>query len=113
MLEVLRDVHLEDLIGKDGLATDVGEGGAKLSGGQKQRIGIARALLKDSELMLFDEPTSSLDIPNEKGLLMTIDENFGDKTVVMISHRNSTLGACCRVCKVRDGWVAEEKRAAE
>ena len=58
--------------------------------------------------MLFDEPTSSLDILNEKGLLMTIDRNFTDKTVVMISHRNSTLGACSRVCKVKDGKIMGE-----
>jgi ATP-binding cassette subfamily C protein len=83
--------------------TKAGELGGRLSGGEKQRIGIARTLLKDSDLMLFDEPTSSLDILNEKGLLMTIDENFADKTVVMISHRNSTLGACSRVCKMRGG----------
>ena len=93
--------------------TRAGELGGRLSGGEKQRIGIARTLLKDSELMLFDEPTSSLDILNEKGLLMTIDQNFADKTVVMISHRNSTLGACGRVCKVREGKVAEEKLASE
>ena len=90
--------------------TRAGELGGRLSGGEKQRIGIARTLLKDSDLMLFDEPTSSLDILNEKGLLMTIDENFKDKTVVMISHRNSTLGACGRVCKVRDGRIAGEEK---
>ena len=89
--------------------TRAGELGGRLSGGEKQRIGIARTLLKDSELMLFDEPTSSLDILNEKGLLMTIDQNFADKTVVMISHRNSTLGACSRVCKVRDGKIVGEE----
>ena len=89
--------------------TKAGELGGRLSGGEKQRIGIARTLLKDSDLMLFDEPTSSLDILNEKGLLMTIDENFRDKTVVMISHRNSTLGACGRVCKVLDGKIAGEE----
>ena len=88
--------------------TRAGELGGRLSGGEKQRIGIARTLLKDSELMLFDEPTSSLDILNEKGLLMTIDRNFTDKTVVMISHRNSTLGACSRVCKVKDGQIMGE-----
>ena len=88
--------------------TRAGELGGRLSGGEKQRIGIARTLLKDSELMLFDEPTSSLDILNEKGLLMTIDQNFDDKTVVMISHRNSTLGACDRVCRVREGKIAGE-----
>ena len=89
--------------------TRAGELGGRLSGGEKQRIGIARTLLKDSDLMLFDEPTSSLDILNEKGLLMTIDRNFTDKTVVMISHRNSTLGACGRICKVRDGKVVAEE----
>ena len=89
--------------------TRAGELGGRLSGGEKQRIGIARTLLKDSDLMLFDEPTSSLDILNEKGLLMTIDRNFTDKTVVMISHRNSTLGACGRICKVRDGKVVGEE----
>ena len=88
--------------------TKAGELGGRLSGGEKQRIGIARTLLKDSKLMLFDEPTSSLDILNEKGLLMTIDQNFADKTVVMISHRNSTLGACSRVCHVKDGQVEWE-----
>ena len=91
--------------------TKAGELGGRLSGGEKQRIGIARTLLKDSELMLFDEPTSSLDILNEKGLLKTIDENFADKTVLMISHRNSTLGACSRVCRIRGGRVVGEDRA--
>ena len=47
-------------------------------------------------------------ILNEKGLLMTIDQNFTDKTVVMISHRNSTLGACRRVCHVKDGKAEKE-----
>ena len=89
--------------------TKAGELGGRLSGGEKQRIGIARTLLKDSDLMLFDEPTSSLDILNEKGLLMTIDENFKDKTVVMISHRNSTLGACGRVCKILGGKIVGEE----
>ena len=91
----------------DRYETKAGELGGRLSGGEKQRIGIARTLLKDSNLMLFDEPTSSLDILNEKGLLKTIDENFSDKTVIMISHRNSTLGACDRVCHVKDGAVAD------
>lgn len=81
----------------DGYETKAGELGGRLSGGERQRIGIARTLLKDSNLMLFDEPTSSLDVLNEKGLLKTIDEEFSDKTVIMISHRNSTLGACDKV----------------
>ena len=95
----------------DKYETKAGELGGRLSGGEKQRIGIARTLLKDSELMLFDEPTSSLDILNEKGLLKTIDENFADKTVLMISHRSSTLGECDRVFHIRDGHLAGEGRA--
>ena len=87
--------------------TRAGELGGRLSGGERQRIGIARTILKDSDLMLFDEPTSSLDVLNEKGLLKTIDEEFTDKTVVMISHRNSTLGACDKVYHYADGRVTK------
>ena len=83
--------------------TKAGELGGRLSGGEKQRIGLARTILKDSNLMVFDEPTSSLDVLNEKGLLMTIDQEFENKTVLMISHRKSTLGACDRICHVENG----------
>jgi len=109
VIAAARRASIHDLIMTlpDQYETRAGELGGRLSGGEKQRIGIARTLLKDSALMLFDEPTSSLDILNEKGLLKTIDENFADKTVVMISHRNSTLGACDRVCHVAEGRVTE------
>lgn len=92
----------------EGYETKAGELGNRLSGGERQRIGIARTILKNSDIMLFDEPTSNLDVLNEKGLIKTIDEEFTDKTVFMISHRNSTLGSCnmifdyqCRTLHVR------------
>lgn len=81
----------------EGYDTKAGELGGRLSGGERQRIGIARTILKNSDIMLFDEPTSNLDVLNEKGLIKTIDEEFADKTVIMISHRNSTLGTCNKV----------------
>ena len=65
MLSVMRDVHLEALIEKDGLQTDVGEAGARLSGGQRQKIGIARALLSDADYLVFDEATSNVDADSE------------------------------------------------
>ena len=78
----------------DRYETNVGELGGRLSGGERQRIGIARTLLKDNQVLLFDEPTSNLDVLNEKGLLQTLHEEFSNKTIIMISHRESTLGGC-------------------
>lgn len=75
----------------DGYDTRLGELGDKLSGGEKQRIGLARAFLHDSELILLDEPTSNLDSLNEAIILKALKEEAEDKTVVLVSHRNSTL----------------------
>ncbi|MCR4893133.1 MAG: ABC transporter ATP-binding protein/permease [Eubacteriales bacterium] len=91
----------------EGYDTKTGELGGRLSGGERQRIGIARTILKDSDMMIFDEPTSNLDVLNEKGLLKTIDEEFSDKTVLMISHRASTLGACDVVKHFEDGHFTD------
>ncbi len=75
----------------DGYQTPVGELGARLSGGEKQRIGLARAFLHDSPLILLDEPTSSLDSLNEAVILKSLYETGGGKTVVLVSHRKSTM----------------------
>ena len=108
MLEVLRDVHLEDLIGKDGLATDVGEGGAKLSGGQKQKIGIARALLSDADYIVFDEATSNVDAASEEDIWNCIHALSSTKTLLIISHRLSTVRNADRIYVMKQGKVAEE-----
>ncbi|MBS5950696.1 MAG: thiol reductant ABC exporter subunit CydC, partial [Clostridium sp.] len=73
-----------------GYDTKVGELGSNLSSGEKQRIGLARAFLKDSEVLILDEPTSNLDALNEGEILKSIKENCEDKTIILISHRKST-----------------------
>lgn len=81
-----------------GVETTVGEMGDKISGGQRQRIGIARALYKDAELLIFDEATSALDLQTEREIVNTI-EALADagKTIVIISHRKSALRCCHRI----------------
>ena len=71
--------------------TPVGESGSTLSGGERQRIGLARAFLHDAPLMLLDEPTSNLDVLNEGIILKSLKEKSKNKTVVIVSHRMSTL----------------------
>jgi len=97
----------------DGYDTTVGERGVRLSGGQRQRIGIARALYHDADLIVFDEATSALDNLTEAEVMAAIDALPGDKTVVMIAHRLSTVKRCDRIVVMEkgrivgcDGWEA-------
>ena len=71
--------------------TKIGEGGVNLSGGQKQRLAIARALLKDSRIILFDEATSALDNENQSKIKQAIDNLVKDHTIVIVAHRLSTI----------------------
>lgn len=81
----------------DGYDTLVGELGDTLSGGEKQRIGIARAFLHDAPLLLLDEPTSNLDSLNEGIILRSLEELGSEKTVVIVSHRESTMASVSKV----------------
>ena len=92
----------------DGYETEMGQMAARLSGGERQRIGIARVLLRNPDVILMDEPTSSLDVFHEKELLETIRNEYQDKTVIIISHRMSTLGECERIFCMSDGKVYEQ-----
>lgn len=85
-----------------GYDTKVGELGSNLSSGEKQRIGLARAFLKDSEVLILDEPTSNLDALNEGEILKSIKENCEDKTIILISHRKSTTAICDKVYKLEN-----------
>ena len=88
----------------NGYDTEVGELGATLSGGERQRIGLARAFLHDAPLMLLDEPTSNLDALNEGIILKSLKETSKDKTVVIVSHRRSTLNIARAVVEMqKDG----------
>ena len=75
----------------NGYETEVGELGSTLSGGEKQRIGLARAFLHDAPFMLLDEPTSNLDSLNESVILKSLKQEKGEKTIVLVSHRRSTM----------------------
>lgn len=89
-----------------GYDTSVGELGDTLSGGEKQRIGIARSFLHDAPLMLLDEPTSNLDSLNEGMILKALEEACKDKTVVLVSHRKSTLQAMDVVYEMDSGRIS-------
>lgn len=84
----------------EGYDTKVGELGDTLSGGEKQRIGIARAFLHDAPFLLLDEPTSNLDSLNEGIILKSLRESCADKTVVLVSHRTSTMSLADVVYKM-------------
>tara|TARA_B110000003_G_scaffold204603_1_gene203401 strand:+ start:103 stop:1296 length:1194 start_codon:yes stop_codon:yes gene_type:complete len=85
---------------KDGLHTLVGDEGAKVSGGQRQRIGIAASLYKDSEILILDEPTSSLDPETENNIIDNILNLKGNKTIILISHKQSIIDKCDKVLKL-------------
>lgn len=85
--------------------THVGERGIRLSGGQRQRIGIARALYKNANLIVFDEATSALDNDTEKAVMDAISDISDDVTVLIIAHRLSTLKDCDAIVKISEGKV--------
>lgn len=90
----------------NGYDTPVGELGDTLSGGERQRIGLARAFLHDAPLMLLDEPTSNLDSLNEAVILKSLKEERNNKTVVLVSHRQSTMRIVDKVYSVEHGRMS-------
>lgn len=89
-----------------GYETNVGELGDTLSDGEKQRIGLARAFLHDADLLLLDEPTSNLDILNEGIILKSLEKEKSGKTIVLVSHRKSTLSLADRVYEMNNGRLS-------
>ncbi|MCR5727938.1 MAG: ABC transporter ATP-binding protein/permease [Lachnospiraceae bacterium] len=104
---VLKEAQLKEFVESlpMGLDTEVGERGARISGGQRQRIGIARALYRNPEILVFDEATSALDNKTEKEVMQAIEGLQGKKTILMIAHRLSTIEACDAVYKVENGKI--------
>jgi ABC-type multidrug transport system fused ATPase/permease subunit len=86
----------------------VGERGDTLSGGQRQRIGIARAVIRDSPIMILDEPTAALDTESERLVIEGLERLMKGRTVIMIAHRLSTLRDADKIIVLKDGVVAEE-----
>ncbi len=90
---------------ENGYSTVIGERGIKLSGGQRQRIGIARALYKESEIIIFDEATSALDNKTELSLMKCIDNISKNITIISIAHRHSTLKNCDKIISIENGSI--------
>ncbi|HYR98453.1 MAG TPA: ATP-binding cassette domain-containing protein, partial [Gemmatimonadales bacterium] len=88
-----------------GYETEVGERGVKLSGGQRQRIALARAFLKDSPVLILDEPTSSVDAKTESAIVDALERLKQGRTVIVISHRSTTLAGCSAFLTVDGGRV--------
>lgn len=108
IIEAAKKASIHDFIMElpKGYDTEVGELGDTLSGGEKQRIGIARAFLHDSPLILMDEPTSNLDSLNEGIILKSLREASEKKTVVLVSHRKSTMNIVDTVFEMKDGRIS-------
>ncbi|MCE9582266.1 MAG: ABC transporter ATP-binding protein/permease [Planctomycetes bacterium] len=102
----LAGIHDEILALPRGYATDAGEAGGSLSGGQRQRICIARALLGEPDFIIFDEPTSSLDVHSEARIQETLLGLKGKVTLLIIAHRLSTLSICDRIMVLKEGAIA-------
>ena len=91
----------------NGYDTLIGEGGATLSGGEKQRISIARAMLKDAPIVIFDEATASIDPENEDKLKSAIEELTKNKTIIMIAHRLSTIRNANQILVLNNGKIEQ------
>ena len=97
----------------DGYDTVIGEGGASLSGGEKQRISIARAIMKDSPIIILDEATANVDPENEAELTKAIEELTKEKTIIMIAHRLKTVEHADNIVVIDGGRIAQQGRHSE
>ena len=108
IMEAAKKASVHDFIMSlpKGYDTEVGELGDTLSGGEKQRIGIARAFLHDAPFILMDEPTSKLDSLNEGIILKSLREEADKKTVVLVSHRKSTMNVADVMYEMENGRMS-------
>jgi ABC-type multidrug transport system fused ATPase/permease subunit len=113
--EAARAARAHDFIldAPEGYDTIIGERGLQLSGGQRQRLAIARALLKDPEILIFDEATSALDTESEMLVQEAIDRLMSGRTALVIAHRLSTIHGADRIAVIEEGRLAQEGRHDE
>jgi ATP-binding cassette subfamily B protein len=112
---VIEQSDLTDLVSSlpNGLSTKVGERGLKLSGGEKQRVAIARMLLKGCRINILDEATSSLDPKSEKRIVENLLEKRGSKTLIIISHRLSSISGADNIIVIENGRLTQEGKHAK
>ncbi|MEP4877640.1 MAG: ATP-binding cassette domain-containing protein, partial [Tateyamaria sp.] len=108
---VLHDFVVNDL--PEGYGTSIGDRGVRLSGGQRQRIGIARALYHDPSILILDEATSALDNITEQSVMQAVQNLQGQKTIVMIAHRLSTVESCDDILLMENGEIVASGTFAE
>lgn len=110
VVQAAKKACCHDFISKlpDGYNTVIGEGGATLSGGEKQRISIARAIMKDSPIIILDEATANVDPENERELTLAVDAMTKEKTIVMIAHRLKTVRHADQIVVVDRGRIAQK-----
>ena len=115
IMDACKKANIDDFILKQekGLDAMVGNRGLKLSGGEKQRLSIARVLLKDPVLLIFDEATASLDSISEKKIQDAINPIIDSRTSILIAHRLSTILAADEILVIKDGVIAERGEHAE
>lgn len=109
VVQAARHAQADGFIRKleDGYDTIIGERGLGISGGQKQRVSIARALLRDAPVLVFDDSTSALDVETEKQLLAEIRQSYSDRTLLISAHRLSSVVDCDEIIYLLDGKIAE------
>jgi len=107
--EALKMAQLEEFVTTlpNGINTVIGERGIRLSGGQRQRIGIARALYNDPSVLVLDEATSALDLETEKGVMESVEFLHGNKTIIIIAHRLSTVENCDTLVRIEKGELKQ------
>jgi ATP-binding cassette subfamily C protein len=108
VLEAVQMAQLTDFVSElpQGLDTRIGERGVRLSGGQRQRVAIARALYRQPDVLIFDEGTSALDNTTEAELVEAIERLRGDRTIITVAHRLTTVRRCDRILFMHEGRVA-------
>lgn len=115
LIDATKKARLYDFVSKlpRGFDTEIGDRGVKLSGGEKQRVSIARALLKDAEILILDEATSSLDTSTERLIQEAIEEAIRGKTTIVIAHRLSTIRNADKIVVIEKGRFVEEGSLTE
>jgi ATP-binding cassette subfamily B protein/subfamily B ATP-binding cassette protein MsbA len=110
VIEAARKAHAHEFIVEkleDGYQTVVGQGGQLLSGGQRQRIALARAILRDPEILILDEATSQIDLESEQLIHKALVEFVRGRTAILITHRLTTLGLADRILVMNEGRVVD------